>query len=273
MASNQLISRETIVYHQADEEAALNPKATRFESMSLLHPALIMKQQRIYSAITLADIFQKIVYTTLILSLLSFLLRTLNLVQSLALILYFAFATCSWLVTALVNLYGDMLLERRNCIVAGFSLYFIGVATLCALIVSMYIDPLIFKYLMIGPFAIICFAEAFCKTAIGRFGQEQFKDLKLSSSLQSFSLKLFWVGHICALLVIAFLLGIVEFARYEIGLGLCCVCLAAGLLSFFTAWKNFQTSDTLTVKPLVFLYKIYKAAKWNEKVFKQERER
>jgi len=264
--------RETVVYHQVDnEESPLigTPSSHRrnIKNGKKTHPGVLLNQQRVYSAITLADIFQKIVYTTITTSFLIYTIKILNYMSSMSLLLYFTFTLVSWLSAAIINLYSEFLFSRTTCITLGFLLYFLGASSLCGLTANMYVNPELFKYLSIIPFLLICIAEGLCKTTIGQFGHEQFKEKKLSEELHSFTKRLFWIGHTCALLVIGFLLGIIEFARYEIGIGLCCVCLAAGLLSFCTAWKNFEKPVAMKVKPLGLLYGIYRDARRSKKTF------
>ena len=259
--------RETVVYHHhADEETPLVITSPQLEHRTL-ELILIAKQRKVYSAITLADIFQKVVYTTIVTSFVLYAFTYLDCTYEDSLLVYFIFSICSWITSATVNLFAEHFLSRRNAIAIGYLLYFLGVATLAGLSAHMYDGVEIIRYVAILPLYFICIGEGLCKTFIGDFGHDQFAENRLSDTLRSYTSKLYWIGHACALFLIAFLLGIVEFANYEIGLGLCCVCLAAGFLSFYLGWKKFRKPSCKKVNALKLLCSIVSEARTVRKSF------
>lgn len=254
--------RETVVHHQIDEETPLVPKSPRLKpGLDLLNHVLIARQKKVYSAIALADIFQKVVYTTIITSFVLYAFTYLDCTYEHSLIVYFIFAVCSWITAATVNLFAEHFMIRRTAIVVGFVIYFFGVAGLTGLSAHILDGPFILRYLTVIPLYLICFGEGLCKTFVGDFGHDQFSETRLSEKLHSYTTKLYWIGHLFALVLIAFLLGIMEFASYEVGLGLCCVCLGAGFMSFCIGWSKFKRPEKSKVNVLKLLYNIITEAK------------
>ena len=201
---------------------------------------LLIKQKHVYSSITLADVFQKVAFTTILTSFLVFGSSYLgyqhvNLLQA-----YFAFTSFLWLITSATNLCCP---SKKHVILIGFILYFLGLASLTGLTRHFH-DVNIFQYIVLVPLVLICLGEAFCRSCIGEFGHHQFEDARLSDKLRRYSQILYWVGNTCAVLLILALLGICEAGSYVLGMGLCCVCIAFGGISFLRGWTHFRSTET-----------------------------
>ena len=252
--------RETVVYHQVTEETSL---FTTSSTINVADPAvdhvIISQKKSIYAAITLADIFQKVVYTTIITSLVLYLSIYLQSGTKYAIVGYFIFSCSSWFTSATVNLLDDFL-PKKSAIMMGFAFFISGVALLSGLSHYM-LDIDVLKYVIVVPLYFICLGESLCKTLIGDFGHKQFSKTQFPEQLQVYTDKLYWLGHLGALFLIAFLLGIAEFASFEVTYGLCCVSLAAGIVSFMIGWSKFAKQDDPRKDSIKLLYLLIKESR------------
>lgn len=230
------------VSHAMDEETPLITKGRTSSTTQgvLAERKYIARQKKVFSAVTLADIFQKIVWTSILANLLLYCLTYLECKDTGAVCVFFIFSICSWVICSWVNLNIEHMMSRRTAITAGFAIYLIGVVTITGLSANMIHGKRILKVVIFVPWFFIILGEAICKTCLGDFGHEQFVEAKLSESLKVYSSALYWVGHIGALIMIAIILGTQQFANFEIGFGLCCVLLAIGFVSFCIGWNIFR---------------------------------
>ncbi|XP_002158543.2 solute carrier family 15 member 4 [Hydra vulgaris] len=256
--------RETVVYHQVSEETTLFSTTTR---TSVVDYATISKTKHIYSYITLADIFQKVVYTTIITSLLLYIYLYLKLGSKYAIAGYFVFTCLSWFTAAAVNFLDDYL-SRKMGIMIGFGFFISGVAIISGL--SHYIvDNSTLRYIVLIPLYFICIGESLCKTLLGDFGHEQLSKVRFTEQLKAYTDNVYWIGHLGAIFLIAFLLGIAEFASFEVSYGLCCVSLAFGMASFMMGWSKFAKQDSLKKYSIKLLFLLFKESRKIKKELSQ----
>ena len=263
-------------YHTSTERTPLLITAPSIESINnpLQERIKIKKQKVIYSAITLADIFQKVVNTSFIASFLLFTYTYLDLDYKNSLAVFYLFGFTTQFFTAIINSNIEHFLSRQNAIVAGFLIYTFGLGGLTAFTAhANSARSLSVQYLVLVPLFLICLGEGLCKSCITVFTILQF-DLKLLPEKLSFFLtKLFWIGHIGALVLALFLLGIVEFMKFEMAYGLFCICLLAGLLVFMAAWNRYEIYGRNASSVNTLIWAIIKDAKQKKNLHIEQRKR
>jgi len=260
----------------ATEHTPLLISAPSVESINnpLQEKLQLKKQKLIYSSITLADIFQKVVHTTFTTTFLLFVYTYLDLDCKHSLAAYYLFGVSSSLLACLVNSNIEYFMSRQNAIVAGFIIYLVGLGGMSAFtahVVSTSQSYL--QYLVLIPLFFICVGDAICKSCIGDFTHSQFEDQSLSERLSHYLIRLFWIGHIGALFLILIFLAIVEYTKFELAYGLTCVCLLAGLLSFITAWNKYEVYGRNKSSVLKMIYSIIFSAKRKQLHYVEEEQR
>ena len=268
--------QNTDSYKAATEKTPLLITAPSAESINnpLQEKIKIKRQKVVYSSITLADIFQKVVHTTFITSFLLFTYTYLDLDYKNSLAVYYLFGFTSQFIAAIVNSNVEHLLSRQNAIVAGFLIYTFGLGGLTAFTAhANSARSLSVQYLVLVPLFLICLGEGLCKSCITAFTLLQF-DLKLLPEKLSFFLsKLFWIGHIGAFILALFLLGIVEFMQFELAYGLYCICLLAGLLAFMAAWNRYEIYGRNVSSVNKLIWDIIQDAKQKKNLHIEQRKR
>lgn len=262
--------------HSATERTPLLISAPSVESINnpLQEKLQFKRQKLIYSSITLADIFQKVVHTTFTTSFLLFVYTYLGLDSKHSLTAYYLFGVASALLACFVNSNIEYFMSRQNAIVAGFMIYFTGLGGMSAFtahVVSTSQSYL--QYLVILPLFFICIGDAICKSCISDFTHSQFEDQSLSEQLSHYLIRLFWIGHIGALLLILMFLAIVEFTKFKLAYGLTCICLLAGLLSFITAWNKYEVYGRNKSSVLKMVYSIIFSARRKQLLHVKEEQR
>lgn len=209
----------------------------------IIHHFQHVHPKQMYTAITLTDIFQKIVFTTIITSFLLFASSFLGCEYVSVLQTYFIFTSFLWLVTAVANQFVDAFLSKYTIII-GFMIFLSGSAIL-TIFTSNTLHLKLPKLMVLLPLFLICIGEGVCKTFSAEFGSVQFNNIQLPSTnkFQTFTNVLFWIGNTCAVLLILFFLAICEIYNFQVAIGLCCVCLIIAMLCFGIGWKSFRKPD------------------------------
>lgn len=201
---------------------------------------LYKRQKQIYSAVTLADIFLKVVYTTILTSFLMFCYSYINMPYEDSLVAFYTFSLFSGLLLCVMNLNTDYCSSKQRTIAIGFLIYLLGLGSLSAISSYLFKVPRKYHYLCIVPLVLVSVGDSICKCCISDFTHTQLAGEKISEKLNAYLIKLFWIGHIGAFFILILLLGILEYTRFDLGYGLCSVCILAGLVAFCSAWTQYE---------------------------------
>lgn len=220
------------------------PLITSAANVTISNPlqvrSVYKRQKQVYSAVTLADIFLKVVYTTIITSFLMFCYLYVDIPYEGSLAAFYSFSIFSGLLLCIINLNTDYCSSKQRIIAIGFLVYVLGLATLAAVSAYLLEVPKKYQYLCIIPLLLISIGDSVCKCCIGDFTHTQFAGEKISEKLNAYLIKLFWIGHVGAFCIVILLLGILEYTRFDLGYGLCSVCILAGLVAFCSAWSQYE---------------------------------